>query len=98
MMDLNVFKTDDERAEAKQILPPLVDSPAWKFMLRVFDLNIETLEAELHTKDDFKTVEEVYRLQDRIADFEQYKQLPALLLGEASTTPDEEEAGVYDEH
>jgi len=94
-MELNVFTNDKEKADAKASLAALMDHPGWKYLLRVYDQNISVLDTELHTKDDFKTLDEVYRLQDRIADFEQHKILPQLLIEEATTTAADEELDIY---
>lgn len=96
-MTLDVFKDDKDRAEARSALPGFIDHPAWKFIVRAIDANIEVLNEALRTREDFSHLEEVYRLQDRISDLTQYKSLPAALMAELSEEhAGDEDDGVYE--
>lgn len=90
-MDLDIFKTDQEKSEARRFLPELTEHPGWKFITKALDANIKFLSLTLREKKDFSSLEELYALQDRISDFEQFKDLPQTIVAAAQEEPTEEE-------
>lgn len=96
-MELNIFKNNEERAQARAVLKSLKDHPGWQFLVRAFDLNIEHFNQELRDKRDFTSIEEVYRLQDQLTDLEHYRNLPDVLIDEATDgEPAKEESDIYE--
>lgn len=90
-LNLDIFESDEQRAAAASVLPQFIDSPGWKLVTKVLALNIEYFANELKDRHDFTSLEEVYRLQDRLGDLSQLSDLPAILLAEATaTSPDED--------
>lgn len=94
--ETDIFVSQQERNEAKLTLPELTKHPAWQFLTRVLDLNLATLRLQLETRETFKSLDELYRLQDRIADLESFKTLPETILVEADGTLPEPDDDTYD--
>jgi hypothetical protein len=84
-MQLDIFKGEKDKAEARQALTGFADLPAWGYLKRALELNVAYFTEQLRTKKNFKNVEEVSALQDRISDIESFLELPATLLKEAAS-------------
>jgi hypothetical protein len=99
-MDLNIFKTEQERAEARKVLPELIDHPGWKILVRALELNAAFEKDERQNRIErlrnFGNLEELYAMQDRIEDLEQYKDLPLNILKEIMVENEEESDEIYD--
>lgn len=96
-LQTDIFNTDKERNEAKLVVPELLNHPGWPFLVRVLDLNLAALRLELETRENFKTLDELYRLQDRITDLESFKTLPATILAEATNRLPESDDDPYED-
>jgi hypothetical protein len=95
-MNVDIFTTDDDNEQARKAVPDLTRHPGWKFIERALDANISFLNVALREKRDFASIEQVYALQDRITDFETYKQLPATITAAAQEDITDEEEDIYD--
>ena len=85
-MDYDIFKTEEEKAYARQQLEELLSSGGWKLIQKALDINIQHLQEELDTKRDHDNKEQLYLTLDRQNDLRSLKLLPKLLLEE--TVPD----------
>jgi transcription initiation factor IIF auxiliary subunit len=86
-----IFLDDNDRQAAVQHLPTLKDHPAWKYLERALDENIEHFTEQLKTKKGFSSVEEFEAIQDRLSDIEKFRDLPDTLLKEALNVIPEQE-------
>jgi hypothetical protein len=94
-MNYELFENDKDKTEAIVELDGLVKHPGWKYITKALDANIAFLSDELREKKDFTSLEELYALQDRIDDFESFKELPATLTLAAQPDPPEVDTEVY---
>lgn len=94
-MDYDIFKNNEDKAQAKGHLTELEKHPGWKYITKALDANIAFLSDELRTKKDFNSLEQLYALQDRINDFAEFKDLPQSILKELEPTPEPEDTDPY---
>ena len=96
-MDYQIFKDEKEKIEARTALNELARHEGWKLVERAVQLNIEhfkdKLAALLRIRDN---TGESFRVQDQIDTLEALRNLPAILIAEATDTPDEESDDIYD--
>lgn len=95
-MKYDIFENEQDRADARKALPELIQHPGWKFIERALEINKEHETEKLKATKNFDNLEQVYALQDRIDDFDTYKNLPDLLLQSAQEEkPEEEDSDPY---
>ena len=94
-MDYDIFENEKDKADARHQLAQLEKHPGWKYITRALDANIAFLSNELKEKKDFTSLDQLYALQDRITDFETYKDLPQNILREIEPKPEPEDTDPY---
>jgi len=95
-MDYDIFESEQEKREAYTALQGLLKHNGWGFIKKAIDSNIRFLSEKLKDSKEFKNLEEVFYLQDRIDDLEKMKDLPTLILEELKDLPEEEDQDIYD--
>src|SRR5689334_15276662 len=90
-MDYSIFTNDAEKEEARKTLPGLARHPAWKWIERVLEMNVAYFREKLEHKTDFRSLEEVYSLQQQIAELDDLRNLPAIILREAQDNASEDD-------
>lgn len=94
-MNYNIFNDENERKEARLALPELLKHPGWKYIVKALDANAQFVADQLKEKKDFKSLDELYALQDRITDLEAYKELPDNIILELAIDTPEEDLEIY---
>src|SRR5436190_17284240 len=90
-MDYDIFENEQEKRGAFIALQALLKHNGWTFITKAIDANIRFISEQLKDKKDFKNLEEVYYLQERIDDLNKLKDLPELILEELKDLPEEDE-------
>jgi hypothetical protein len=93
-MTYDIFKDNDEKAQARESLPSLVKHSGWKFIIRALDANIAYLTDELKEKE-FDDLLEVRLRQKRIVHLEELKALPDTIIEAAQPEIEDEEESIY---
>lgn len=94
-MIYDIFTDDKDRQEAIDQLPQLEKHPAWKFIARSLEANIQKLTDELKD-DEFDDLLEVRLKQKQIAHLFGLLQLPQIIVSEAKGSPQQpEEEEIY---
>jgi len=98
-MKYDIFENEN-KAEARKALQQLVTEPGWKLIEKAIDANIEYFtdhqRNRIEVKRDFKNLEELYALQDRIDDLRALKDLPKELFDAAQDDEEEEDEDPFE--
>ena len=94
-MTYDIFTDENDKQTAREVMPQLVDHPAWKFIVRSIEANIKYLTNEL-TDGDFKTLLEVQLKQEQIAHLTSLLYLPQTILQAAAPEIADEEEAIYE--
>ncbi len=85
-MTYDIFTDDKDRQEAIDQLPQLEQHPAWKFITRSLEANIQKLTDELKD-EEFDDLLEVRLKQKQITHLSGLLQLPQTIVSEAQGSP-----------
>jgi hypothetical protein len=87
-MDIDIFESDGQKAEAILQFENLEQQRGWQYFVKIVKLNISICEKKLLEGSSDQTIEEVRRLRDKIKCYNECLNTPKMVIGElTAVTP-----------